>query len=184
MTTIAWDGKTLAADTLITCDGEREGYGPKIWRFGPLLIAGDGSRALCLAFRSWVVGGLKGACPIGGPEREANGLVVMPNGRVVCWGYNGPWDVRLPTYALGSGGRIAQAALHLGKTAEEAVRFAIEHDTGSGGEVTVLSLRPRARWYQRLDTLRDELTGQVLTFKSKHAADAFLRGETVWGERR
>lgn len=137
MTTIAWDGKTLAADTLGTCNGLREGHAPKAVRIGGVILAGDGSRALFLRFRAWFFEGRKGPCPYEDKEAEGNGIAIQ-DGVLTCWGPQGPWPVTQRLFAIGSGYPVALGAMHAGADARRAVEIAISLDTGSGGEITVL----------------------------------------------
>lgn len=137
MTTLAYRDGVLAADTLATSNGLRDDFGPKIWRHGDVLIGGAGSRALCLKFRDWVIGGMDGESPF--EKGDGNGIVVSPIG-IVCWSENGCWPVRQPFYALGSGYQVAMGAMEMGASAAEAVRVAMKWDCGTGGEVMELRL--------------------------------------------
>lgn len=141
MTTIAYRDGVLAADTLSTSNGLVDDYGPKIWRLGRLLVGAAGSRALCLKFRGWVASGMGGEGPFDGKD-EGNGLVIPPEGPLVCWSYLGCWPVNAPFYALGSGYQIAMGAMQMGATAEQAIQAAAAHDTMTGGEITVLRRGP------------------------------------------
>lgn len=136
MTTIAYRDGALAADSLSTANGLRDGMGVKVWRVGEALVSACGSRSLCLKFRAWVAGGMEGQSPFEGTE-EGNGIVATP-ARVICFGQHGSWPVDAPFYSLGSGYQIAIGAMEMGATAEQAVSCAIKHDIGSGGEITVL----------------------------------------------
>ncbi len=136
MTTIAWKGREVAADSLITCNGARDGYGTKIHRVGRVIVGGAGGRAVCMRFRDWVKDGMQGASPF--TDQDGNGLLVAPGHKPLCFGSTGPFPVELPYYALGSGECWAMAAMALGASAQEAVEFAMQHDVGSGGEITVL----------------------------------------------
>lgn len=138
MTTIAWDGKTLAADTLSTCSGIRSAYHAKIWREGRLLIGGAGSRTVTLQFRDWVRTGMKGACPL--TKDIGNVFVVTPDGTGVMWCDDGPFHMDNEPWALGSGEQFALGAMAAGKTAEEAVAIAALYDTCTGGDVTALKI--------------------------------------------
>ena len=135
MTTIAYRDGVLAADSLATCNGMRDGYGAKIWRVGRLLVGGAGSRAECLKFRDWVVAGMKGRPDIA----ETNAIVVSPE-HVVCWSEKGCWPVAEPFYAIGSGYEIAIGAMAVGADAERAVHIAAQYDTRTGGDVITLRL--------------------------------------------
>lgn len=138
MTTIAYRDGVVASDSLSTSHQLRDDHGPKIYRVGKAIVAAAGSRPLCLKFRDWVAGGMKGECPFEGKD-EGNGLIVTAE-HVVCWGEFGPWPVRSPFYALGSGYQIAMGAMALGADPRRAVAVAIDFDTGSGGQIQVLSL--------------------------------------------
>jgi ATP-dependent HslUV protease subunit HslV len=141
MTTVAWDGTTLAADSLSTANGLRETMGAKIWRVGPLLVGAAGSRALCLRFREWVADGLDGESPFHGTD-EGNGLVVPPTGQPLAWGEHGCWTCPADIYALGTGYQLAMGAMAAGATAEQAVEIAARFDTHTGGPITVLHRNP------------------------------------------
>jgi hypothetical protein len=139
MTTIAYKDGVLAADTLATSNCLRDNYGTKIWRVGKLLVAASGNKACCLRFRTWVADGMEGESPFEGADL-GNGLVIAPDGNIVCWGENGPWPVTVPFYTLGSGYQLALGALAAGASAIEAVKIAAEYDTHTGGEVESLTL--------------------------------------------
>lgn len=139
MTTIAWDGKTLAADTQATSNGLRDNHAVKAWRHGRILIACCGLAALAQRFRSWVLDGMDGESPYDGAE-DGNGLVITAD-HVLCYGTSGVWPVSQPFYTLGTGYQLAMGALAMGASAEEAVRVAAQFDTMTGGAVTVLSLQ-------------------------------------------
>lgn len=137
MTTIAFRDGVLAADSLVTCNGLRDSTAVKIHRVKGVLLGGSGASAIYQKFRDWVVGGMKGQCPIEG--HDFNGLLVSPFG-VIGFNTSGPVFVNAPFYALGSGYQIAMGAMEMGATAEEAVAAAIKWDISSGGEVVTLSL--------------------------------------------
>lgn len=136
MTTIAYRDGVLAADTLRTSNGMRDGYQRKIHKCGRLLIAGAGSAAVCEQFRSWVLRGMVGPSPFEGKPDSGNGLVITPDGLAVIWGSSGPWQLKdVPFLALGTGEQIAMGAMAMGGSAEEAVRAAITLNISSGGEI-------------------------------------------------
>lgn len=138
MTTIAWDGKTLAADTLTTCDGVVAGHNTKIWREGRLLIGGAGSRTITLQFRGWVRAGMDGDCPL--RKDVGNVFVIAPDGRGVMWCDDGPFEIGPEPWALGSGEKFALGAMAMGADAAKAVQVAMQYDRGSGGAVIALPL--------------------------------------------
>ena len=83
MTTIAWDGKTLAADTLVNCNGQLGGYATKIHRERGVLIGGAGSVVIYEKFRDWVRSGMDGDCPL--QTNIGNMFVISPDGRAIMW---------------------------------------------------------------------------------------------------
>ena len=138
MTTIAWDGKTLAADTLITENGKRVGRCEKIGNVGGVLFGVSGGVEWLAAFRGWFLGGMSGDRPAMKSGDNIAQAIVIHDGRVLSLVPDG-WDVmKAPYYAVGSGCDLALGAMALGHTAEEAVRAACMIDVYSGGEITVL----------------------------------------------
>jgi 20S proteasome alpha/beta subunit len=143
MTTIAWRGDTLAADTLATCGNLRDGYMSKIQRIRGFLVAGAGSVPIYLRFVDWVASGMRGESPYIGSEYNGNGLLITPE-YALCFSRLGPWRITTPFYSIGSGWELALGAMEMGASAEEAVRIAMRWDTGSGGEIMTLKLSHRA----------------------------------------
>lgn len=133
MTTIAWDGKTLAGDRQHSMFN---GSAPKIFR----LKSGDlfgacGQIQDAYAVREWLDGGEKPkvedgfhAILIRFGELIAieNKLILMPTPRQF--------------FAVGSGRDFAMAAMMLGKTAAEAVNIAALLDVDTGHDVDVLTI--------------------------------------------
>ena len=137
MTTIVWDGRTLAADTLATANGLRDNRNVKIWRHGQALVGACGDQAACHKFRQWVIDGMAGNNPF--HDADGNGIVVTKD-RALCFGTHGAWVVSEPFYSLGSGYQIALGALAMGATARKAVEIAARYDTMTGGDITELHL--------------------------------------------
>lgn len=138
MTTIAYRAGVLAADSLVTSNNLRDGHVQKIRRFGPLLVAAAGSASLGHQFFDWVGAGIKGPSPFQGVEGGGNGFIVMPDDLIVVWGTKGPWTLRAPFWACGSGQDLALGAMRAGCSADVAVLAAIDHDIYSGAPVHVL----------------------------------------------
>lgn len=138
MTTIAFKDGVLASDTQVTSNGFRVGFASKIWRVGRLLIGGAGSDCYTQKFRDWVRGGMEGDHPI--LKDIGNVFILRPDGEGVMWCDDGPFLIKEPFWALGSGEQIALGAMHRGATAAEAVETAIAFDTRSGGKVVALAL--------------------------------------------
>lgn len=134
MTTVVWDGHTLAADTQITADFKTHGHS-KFYRFSDGSIgafAGTWSR---VQEAQRFIDGLVDACP----SEDWSALVVHPGGHVDFIDGDGcRLDVTGTFYAIGSGAHFALGALHCGRTAEEAVRVAGVFDHYTGGAVEVV----------------------------------------------
>jgi 20S proteasome alpha/beta subunit len=134
MTTVAWDGRSLAADTQMTSDFKTHGHS-KFYRFSDGSIgafAGTWSR---VQEAQRFIDGQADACP----SEDWSALVVRPGGRVEFLDCDGcRLDVTSSPYAIGSGAHFALGALQCGKTAEEAVRVAEVFDQFTGGPVEVV----------------------------------------------
>lgn len=142
MTTIAWDGKTLAADTLVSSRGVRVGRITKAHRFGRLLVGIAGTVGPAQAFLHWLASGAVGDPPamkLGDAEGEA--IVILPDGRIATFDEHGRDYICADQYAIGSGSRFAMAAMAAGADARRAVEIASDLCCYTGGEITVLSVR-------------------------------------------
>ena len=137
MTTIAWDGTTLAGDSLAAIDGCLAAYGLKVYVLTDGRLYGASGRYQdVLAVRMWLdTGGEKPhITEFAGMVIETNGecsrieesLVFMP--------------IREPFHAVGSGRDFALAAMALGQTAAQAVALAARFDIYTGGGVVEVSL--------------------------------------------
>lgn len=140
MTTIAWDGKTLAADTRATAGGFAFGNDKAVRLKDGRLYAGSGSAEDCEAVRIWLeTGGDKPTL------KDYVGLVIGSDASI--WRYEDklvPFQVTSPFHAVGSGRDYAIAAMHMGKTAREAVELASVYDIYTGGPVTEIALNDGA----------------------------------------
>lgn len=133
MTTIAWDGKILAADSQGTAAGAIEYYhNTKIKRLkSGAVMASCGDRADGFAVQSWIDG--KSDKPVVSDGFEA---IVIEKGKakVLVHPSLHPYPVK-PPYAVGSGWRWALAAMDHGKNAPDAIRYAKTRDVNTGGRV-------------------------------------------------
>lgn len=149
MTVIAWDGKTLAADRLSHCNGVRMSV-TKIHRFDGMLIGGAGELDMVLEVIEWIRSGRNPEkFPAAQRTRDDNQAVLLVERD---FGRGGAPVVRLytrapvaapyesPFVAVGSGGVIAMTAMHLGKTATEAVEVASQLNAECGGGIDALTL--------------------------------------------
>lgn len=141
MTVVAWDGRTLAADKR-ACNGTLVRTTTKIFRANGALCAFSGNAAGGVELLEWF---RAGADPTKYPEsqRGDNGaylLVIAADGVRMYEG--GPHPVRFEDqhFAIGCGRDFAMAAMHLGKTAAEAVAVACALDSGCGNGIDTLEL--------------------------------------------
>lgn len=136
MTTIAWDGKTLAGDKLTSMGGTpivstkvhavKNTHGIVEYLVGCAGLAAD-----CQAFVRWVEGGFVTERP---NFQDVNALLIHDDGRIDH--YTEMENVhhvgKLSYWAEGSGANYALGALAHGATAEEAIRIATQLDIHTG----------------------------------------------------
>lgn len=147
MTTVAFDGKRMASDTLgVDAWGLKEEVRDKILR-GPDFLAGTAGQHGSI--KAWwrTVGGmpLNQVLERGYPEFDADRndpQIMLVGADGVVWRHvtGGFFRCSRQFHAAGSGRDYALAAMRLGKTAEEAVRLAMEFDNGTGGDVVVFDI--------------------------------------------
>jgi ATP-dependent protease HslVU (ClpYQ) peptidase subunit len=143
VTVIAFDGKTLAADKQSTSSGMISRV-TKIQRIRGHLVGGSGDAPAVNEHKDWFE---RGADPKEFPASLRADtfpsflLVVTPDGRLLTY-ENGPFPIQLEDkhYAIGSGRDYALAAMHLGRTAVEAVQVAIDLCDGCGCGIDTLEL--------------------------------------------
>ncbi|MGY8146892.1 hypothetical protein L1R07_01570 [Klebsiella pneumoniae] len=151
MTTVAWDGVTLAADSQATAGDaictlkEQKIFYPREneeWTVNSERVLAVGYSGDCGAefeVQDLMCTGLSYASSFN-PECEFCALAISGQGR--AWIISKDADkthasisLQSDPYAIGSGGMIAQAAMHCGKNAIDAVQIAIEMDVCSGGKI-------------------------------------------------
>lgn len=136
MTTIAFDGTALAADSQVMGDYlEQNGY--KIKRIGDKICGGAGDFQSVLMFFDWI----KEGEPDKKPDLDKNFEALIVCGEKVHW--IGDKLIRIPSpklCAIGSGSQFAIAAMYCGKTSKEAVALAKKLDAGTGGKIKTLTL--------------------------------------------
>lgn len=142
MTVIAWDGRTLAADKRNTCVGNPSTVTKifKIEGVGLVGFAGDADHALCLLhwFRNDMV---MADYPKVMESSNASALLIDTAGQ--AWSYAKlahPQRIEDRFCAMGAGRDYALAAMHLGKTAREAVEVACALDVFCGNGIDTLEL--------------------------------------------
>lgn len=146
MTTLAYCSatRTLAADRLVTSSHLRLGEMTKIFRIGGIVGGFCGSAPICLRWADWVRNGMNGECPamaeglLGTPDGHSGSGVIFLNDMSIEFVSCGIQIMRAPFHACGSGEELALSALYLGKSPEEAVRFASQLDICTGSDIDVL----------------------------------------------
>lgn len=152
MTVIAFDGKSLAADKRATNQGLIRTV-TKVRRIRDCLCAGAGEFSLVEEMYAWFA---EGANQEDLPAFQSTSadyvglLVITPVGQILKYERSAyPMDfTESGIFAIGSGRDHAMMAMHLGKSAEEAVLLTAELDSTCGNGVDVLTLgrtRPRLR---------------------------------------
>jgi hypothetical protein len=140
MTTIAWDGKTLAADSRATSNGMPYKVVKIFILVDGSLFAGSGDYGQIIAVKEWLENpGMQK------PDvSDFAGLLVTTDG--VLFKLEDTLG-RLPVYeafhAIGSGRDFAMAAMHCGRTAREAIDIASLYDVFTGGDVVAFDIDRR-----------------------------------------
>lgn len=143
MTTIAWDGKTLAADKQAT-SGNLMHTVTKIFKHPSGLYGVTGHLSHGLTVINWITG--TNPHPIAYPANPSNddyGYVIHINNQREIWCYEGhptPCKFEDKFYAVGSGREFATAAMHCGQTAQQAIVIASIFNSGTGQGVDSLTL--------------------------------------------
>lgn len=137
MTTIAWDGKVLAADKRMVHAGLYATV-TKIRRIGGLLVAAAGDFDSAQEMFAWIEAG---RVPADFPsiQKESDryvGILIIEGGKVFKYERSAiPFEIEEPYFAIGSGRDFALAAMACGRTAVEAVEVAALFDVGTGNGV-------------------------------------------------
>jgi hypothetical protein len=144
MTVIAWDGRTMAADKRMDCNGYPATV-TKIYRMPDgALIGGCGDSDVISALRHWYQDGCN---PANYPDNRGEHstyatLMVVTPAREVQLYLSSPIPIQMhnQTFAIGSGADYALAVMHLGHSARKAVEVACALDTGCGNGIDILKL--------------------------------------------
>jgi hypothetical protein len=130
MTTIAWDGKMLAADRCSCSAGCFRFPITKLKRLKDgRLYASAGDTSDGVLVRQWLDGEIPDKPKI--DEDSFVALIVSSDGAFRMEGKLVSWPVEAP-HAIGSGREYAIAAMYLGKSAVEAVEIAALFDPNTG----------------------------------------------------
>lgn len=145
MTTIAYDGTTIAADGLMLSGTERVATRIKKIRVsGGRIYALSGLAAMLEPLIKWHA---EGADPGTVPKATGDNswsMIVLEHGKPLTLFTSG---CQYPDeysegyfFAIGSGQDYALGAMHAGKSAREAVEIAAKIDTSTGGEIMEINI--------------------------------------------
>jgi ATP-dependent protease HslVU (ClpYQ) peptidase subunit len=143
MTVIAWDGKTLAADKMLTYNNVISST-TKIRKINGHLVGFAGPVATAMEMFEW----FKNGCLVEKfPEKQKSNddaiylFVVKPDGKLFEYCTSPyPYEIEDSIYACGSGGACAIGALEMGATAEQAVLIASKWNSTCGNGIDILTL--------------------------------------------
>ena len=138
MTTIAWDGYTLAADSQTSNSGSTWRHANKVRKVRDGYVACCGDILQIAKFIAWYEGGCDGDV---GELDEFTALMVRKE-RLTIW--EGPQEIEAnqdEKLAVGSGWVWAAAAMDFGKSAVDAVEYACTRDNCTGGQVNSVTMR-------------------------------------------
>lgn len=147
MTTIAWDGKTLAADRCSWSGGARRKVCKAFKVTAPdgsrFLVAFAGSGTFALAVLAWMQGGNR-PDPLAfmKPDDLSSQCALVIDEQLRVWQLgNDLWYSRMDEriYAYGGGQDFAWGALEAGATAKRAVEIATKRSDYAGLGVTTVS---------------------------------------------
>lgn len=145
MTVIAWDGKTLAADKLVSY-GTTKGTVTKIMRHGAELLGVTGTVSVGLEMVEWYRSGADpDKFPASNRKEDAGSSLILIRADGTAWKFeSGPHPYRIedPCPAWGCGDQAAMVAMACGLSARDAVLMAQRFDSGCGNGVDTLELAP------------------------------------------
>jgi 20S proteasome alpha/beta subunit len=147
VTTIATDGKTVAADGLITGDVVYSRTAKKIFLIGDEIVGTRGDCDLGEAYLNWVrkkyAQNAKPIFPehVQGDEVVFEALHVSKRGVFTVDGINFSKTRMQSPLAIGSGALVAMGAMANGATPTEAVRVAAKLDLWTGGRITTMRVK-------------------------------------------
>jgi hypothetical protein len=137
MTVIAWDGTTLAVDSLVTFDNRRT-YSDKLVKAkSGEVIAMCGNMDICTHMLAMYQANKYELSdfPAQAEGKESYLVIATRDGVSVMGEGAYPYKINDQKFALGTGGDFAIAAMHCGKSAVEAVEIACIYDVYCGGKV-------------------------------------------------
>jgi hypothetical protein len=143
MTTIAWDGKTVAADKLGVAGHVRQaGFFTKLIRVADTVYGFTGTWAYFGPMVEWHLAGADPAkLPVGPNEDDTTTLIVFKDGRCFTYDHKVPYpDEHFAPAAWGTGADFAITILAANGIPIQAVEVASMLDVFSGNGVDVIDL--------------------------------------------
>lgn len=155
MTTIVWDGKTLAADGRMTCGNQvNDDNRQKIFIDTQSQV--KGATVICYAMAGqadmydrvgeWIKEGCPhtvDGIPVDWGDNYFEAIIITTDSAYLYCTKSGDLLEIFHKEVLGSGGEFAQTALHLGKDAKASVKIAAQMDLFSGGTGTFINCRTK-----------------------------------------
>jgi hypothetical protein len=141
MTTVAFDGKILAADSRVVGDYYEDGY-QKIFKQGSRYYGVAGDYTAALLFLRWANDRTKDKPDM---KDDKFDIIEVVDGKAYYYDCN---FIKMPLKvpcAFGSGSHAAMAAMMCGKDAKEAVNIAKRIDHNSGGKVQSVTIKKNPR---------------------------------------
>jgi hypothetical protein len=143
MTTIAWRGRVLAADTQLTMGDDSWTFTRKLVPIrggGCLTVAGDAKTETL--FKAWLSKGAK-IEDFDKKVMKKFTAIYVDREKNIWWYDNSPGRILISHqfHAVGTGEGRAMAAMHLGATAKEAILFASETDVNTNAYIDTYDLQ-------------------------------------------
>ena len=146
MTTIAFDGSTIAADMLAVDNWGLKDNVSKLLRGNDFIAGGAGERSKILHWWSSVEKmSFEEVLRFGFPDYDAEKndpaiVIAYKNGGAYKHAGGLFVPCSRPFHAVGSGRDYALAAMHLGRSAKEAVEVAMVFDNNTGGHIETMNV--------------------------------------------
>lgn len=140
MTTIAWDGTSLAGDKLIVNSGLKV-YSTKIYRIKNMLIGTSGTISSGKEMIHWLSNEekIENFPPSQLDEDSWAPTLVIRNRKIFVYERSPfPYEVEDKFFAIGSGRDFSLASMYLGKSAKESIEIASKFDVNTSYETDVL----------------------------------------------
>lgn len=144
MSTVAYDGRYLAADTQASDNGQRSlKKAMKIASKNGIAYGSVGVMGVKDVFIQWYEAGAdpKSMPPHGFADNDLGNFIVIKAGKCMVYSWMWPYpQEEIAPMAWGSGAQYALGAMVAGANAIKAVECAIKLDLHSGGQVDVIDL--------------------------------------------